>query len=186
MTFMLGQMTCSHRCPIYGHLDMVHKYQKVDAVAIHVQLLKSSKATQPQNMIYSVALLIALPALITCQLNVNALAVAAFNKLDSNGDGHFSRSDVDHYFRTLDANNDHIVTRPEYVAAIDAQFGDDAETLRALRQLFDDLDSNNDNHLDRTDYDHLFNVVDADNNGQATQQEFSRWFHAAVGGSVLG
>lgn len=125
-------------------------------------------------------LLVCLPALALCAVDWNAVAVSSFTKIDANKDGSLEKPEVERYFsQTYDTNNDGKVTKPEYVAVITAG-NTDAATIRGLTNLFDALDFNNDNTIDKIDNDILFDRIDGDNNRHVSQQEYTLWFELAV------
>ncbi|CAL1541648.1 unnamed protein product [Lymnaea stagnalis] len=138
-------------------------------------------------MAYLFALLLSLPALTLCQpTDINAVAVASFNKLDADGDGNVERPELDSYFKAEDTNNDGRVSRHEYTVAVEAQYGHDPQLIHALHNLFDSLDFNNDNHLDKADYDRLFTTADTSGNSLVNENEFLKFFKDSVQQNVVG
>ncbi|KAH9493177.1 hypothetical protein Btru_021959 [Bulinus truncatus] len=128
------------------------------------------------------ALLIAMPALIVCQTaaDLHQYAVDAFHVLDLNADGNVQKSELDHYFVIYDSNHDGQISRHEYTVYITEQYGHDATLNHLLHNLYDELDTNGDHHLNHVDWDNLYTKSDADGNGLVNQGEFTTFFEAAV------
>ncbi|CAL1541649.1 unnamed protein product [Lymnaea stagnalis] len=124
-------------------------------------------------MAYLFALLLSLPALALCQPgDINAVATTSFDKLDANGDGNIARPELDAFFKAEDTNNDGRISRHEYTVAVESQYGHDPQVIHALHSLYDALDFNNDNHLDKADYDSLFTKADTSGNNLVNENEF--------------
>ncbi|CAL1549132.1 unnamed protein product, partial [Lymnaea stagnalis] len=102
------------------------------------------------------------------------IAAGSFANIDQNSDGTLEKNEVEHYFRqTYDTNNDNKVTKQEYVAVLTAASTGDNNLVKALSDLFEDLDYNNDGVLDKDDNDKLFDTIDGNKNGHVTQVEFT-------------
>ncbi len=116
--------------------------------------------------------------------DVNDWSEARFATYDRNGDGRITRFEwrdsVEDFIR-VDRNGDNIVTRNEFLLAqdIDDDRGD----------RFDDLDLNNDNRLDRTEWHGslaAFRWLDRNNDGQLTRVETAGEELAGAGTGGIG
>ncbi|XP_055890247.1 uncharacterized protein LOC106073981 [Biomphalaria glabrata] len=132
---------------------------------------------------FAYALLICLPMLAFGQ---DFLANQEFNRFDVDGDGNIEPREVQQYFRRFDADGDGRISRQEYRDEVDTHHINFPEAHRALLRLFDEIDYDNDNHLDQSDYNTLFNNADANQNDLVSHNEFVTYFHQLTGGPVLG
>ncbi|CAL1541650.1 unnamed protein product [Lymnaea stagnalis] len=127
-----------------------------------------------------IILLVCLPALTLCAIDWAAVSVGSFAKIDSNNDGSLEKPEVERYFKqTYDTNGDDKVTKQEYVAVVTAA-NSDHNLVRALTGLFDDLDFNNDDVIDKNDNDKLFDLIDRNNNNRISQLEYTTWFELTI------
>ncbi|CAL1541652.1 unnamed protein product, partial [Lymnaea stagnalis] len=120
------------------------------------------------------AILICLPVLALCQPNWLAIELALFRHFDSDNDGSLTLGEIRSYLNTFDTNSDGNISRQEYYVHIDAQYSHDPLTQSALRDLFDELDANNDNRLNNGDYTALYSLADTNGDNQVSAQEFHR------------
>ncbi|KAK0041414.1 polcalcin Bra n 2 [Biomphalaria pfeifferi] len=138
-------------------------------------------------MLTFTALLICLPALALCQApDIDKVAGEVFAKADSNSDGNVVKTEMENYFLSFDRNNDSRISRHEYTERITEQYGHDPQLNHILHNLYDQLDINSDNHVDKVDIDGLFAVADADKNNQVAKAEFTTFFSKAVQTATAG
>ncbi|KAI8791278.1 calmodulin-like protein 5 isoform X2 [Biomphalaria glabrata] len=126
-------------------------------------------------------LLIALPALAFCQVDIQHLADLQFNRFDVDQDGNIEPLEVATYFRRFDTNQDQQISRIEYNKEVDTHHANDPPTHTVLLRLFDALDYNNDSHLSQSDFDALFVAADANKNHLVNQAEFRTVFYDLTG-----
>merc|ERR1712043_69364 len=99
----------------------------------------------------------------------NDTSALLFHGSDLDGDGVFSRTELDQVFVKYDADNDGRVSRHEYTTYLMA----DAPTLEQFAHaLYDDYDVIADHHLDHRDFDAYYAKLDANQDGQVTYDEF--------------
>ncbi|KAH9487639.1 hypothetical protein Btru_070224 [Bulinus truncatus] len=133
------------------------------------------------------AVILCLPALTLCQApDLNAFARDVFGKIDVNKDEAIVKAEMEQYYLGFDKNNDSRVSRHEWSEHITAQYGHDAQLNHLLHALYDELDTNNDNHVDQVDIDALFDVADADKNNRVVLTEFTSFFVKAVQTATAG
>ncbi|BFZ04022.1 hypothetical protein BsWGS_07061 [Bradybaena similaris] len=121
---------------------------------------------------YAFALLVVLPALLVAAPPPN-LADDLFKVLDPSGDGKISKTEAETYFLKYDTNKDGKITLPEFSANVDkvdpafsgheaALFGlldnnaDGSVTTSDLDATFKKVDKNDDNNIDRPEFDAAF------------------------------
>ncbi|XP_041368676.1 uncharacterized protein LOC121383013 [Gigantopelta aegis] len=92
-----------------------------------------------------------------------------FVTYDSNGDSIFSQLELQQSFRYYDTNGDQRVTRKEYTEYGNHILPELHELTHALYSLYD---MDNDHILDLWDYEHLYKLIDSDEDGQVTEAEF--------------
>ncbi|XP_059164969.1 uncharacterized protein LOC131947710 [Physella acuta] len=119
-------------------------------------------------------ILVCLPLLALGQ-DLTAIAYESFRRIDANNDGRVTKPEVLDYFDDYDLNNDGHVTKVEYGQRVDSVFHDPTVN-QVLHRIFPGLDIDNNNILNNADYDDIFAIADANNNGQITQDEFDRYF----------
>ncbi|XP_059164978.1 uncharacterized protein LOC131947715 [Physella acuta] len=122
-----------------------------------------------------IAILLCLPILALCQ-DPDTITANVFKKTDVDGDGNIERPELDQYFKTFDQNNDNRISRHEYGLQVNATYVHDPVVSHNLHTMFDNLDFNNDHHLDTADYDHMFTTCDTDNNQLVSSAEFTSFF----------
>ncbi|KAH9487638.1 hypothetical protein Btru_070222 [Bulinus truncatus] len=125
------------------------------------------------------AILICLPSIMLAQ-DLQALADQNFNQIDANKDNVILKHELESYFLGLDTNHDQRVSRHEYTVRVTEVYGHDPQLNHLMHALYDELDVNNDHHVDIVDIDNLFDQADRDRNGLVTRAEFSDFFIRAI------
>ncbi|KAK6195077.1 hypothetical protein SNE40_000582 [Patella caerulea] len=104
----------------------------------------------------------------------NLTAQQMFLANDFNGDGKFERAELDLSFYIYDSEPlDGIISRLEYTSYINKT----TPTLYNLsHELYDLYDIDNDNFLEKHDYDAFFKLMDYDENSWISEQEFVHYW----------
>ncbi|XP_059164957.1 uncharacterized protein LOC131947696 [Physella acuta] len=132
------------------------------------------------------ALLICLPALVFCQLDINQIEQDIFNALDANKNGILLRGEIDIFFQQHDADHTGTISLNEYTEAIHANFGQDPALAGAYNNLFKVLDVDNDSIVDHHDLDQIFLRADGNKDSQVTAAEFKTYFNSIIWQVILG
>ncbi|KAK6195076.1 hypothetical protein SNE40_000581 [Patella caerulea] len=104
----------------------------------------------------------------------NETALNMFHGNDFNGDGKFERSELDFTFYVYDTEPlDGIISRLEYTSYINKTT---PELYRLSHELYDIYDIDNDNRLEKHDYDAFFQLMDSDDDGWVTEHEFVHYW----------
>ncbi|BFZ04023.1 hypothetical protein BsWGS_07062 [Bradybaena similaris] len=125
---------------------------------------------------YAFALLVVLPALMVAVPPPN-LADNLFKVLDPSGDGKISKTEAETYFLSYDTNKDGKITLAEFSANVDKVDLSFAGHETALYGL---LDSTGDGGVTKSELDVVFNLVDKDSNNIIDRPEFDAAFAAVV------
>ncbi|CAL1541651.1 unnamed protein product, partial [Lymnaea stagnalis] len=157
-----------------SHLFGPFVINKCPGISLDCPLVTYLLQTKRINMNCLFAILVCLPVFTLGQPNWNFVEQALFRHFDSNADGHLTQAEVSSYLNTFDTDGDGQVSRQEYNAHITAQYSHDPITQRELHALFDQFDTNNNNHLSTSDYTALFADADDNANNQVSGQEFNR------------
>ncbi|KAK0042631.1 calmodulin-like protein 5 isoform X2 [Biomphalaria pfeifferi] len=125
------------------------------------------------------ALLICLPMLAFGQ---DILANQEFIRFDVDGDGNIEPREVQQYFRRFDSDGDGRISRQEYRHEVDTHHIVNSAVHQTLTRLFDELDYNNDNHIDQSDFNKFFHNADTNQNDLVNHAEFVNYFLQLTGG----
>ncbi|XP_059162793.1 uncharacterized protein LOC131946160 [Physella acuta] len=122
-------------------------------------------------------ILICLPALTMAQ-NVNlkpynVTAAVLFLQVDTNMNNNVDKTELHASFLSYDTDGDGRITRHEYTTYVDAH----SPALHPLSHaLYDIYDVDGDHHLDEHDFDNFYGLMDTDNNGIVSDDEFIKYW----------
>ncbi|ESO92786.1 hypothetical protein LOTGIDRAFT_232909 [Lottia gigantea] len=122
--------------------------------------------------------IIALICFTACSANIlqpyNETAREMFHANDANQDGIYERAEIDYTFMIYDTNpNDGRVSHAEYTQYIN----NTSPSLHALSlELYNVYDVDNDNLLEKHDYDNFFKLMDYDDNNEVSEHEFVHYW----------
>ncbi|CAL1543422.1 unnamed protein product [Lymnaea stagnalis] len=125
--------------------------------------------------ITSTLFLIFLPAL-TLQISLKPYDLTATNMfidVDIDLSSFIDQNEVDYSFRQYDTNSNGRVSRTEYIQHLNQHIPSMAPIAHALYDIYD---VDNDDQLDRHDYDFFFRLLDGDVDGLVSHFEYVRYW----------
>ncbi|XP_055892861.1 uncharacterized protein LOC106070750 [Biomphalaria glabrata] len=123
-------------------------------------------------------LMILLPVAVLGQVDLNALARDTFYKMDVSQDGLVTRIELAGYFNRMDQNGDAKISKHEYTDYITDIYGHSPDLNHYVHTIYDNLDYNNDHHVDQLDYNRNFDRADTNFDDFVDEDEFNRLFMA--------
>ncbi|XP_059162581.1 uncharacterized protein LOC131945964 [Physella acuta] len=103
----------------------------------------------------------------------NTTASVMFAAVDGNVDGYIDIRELNQSFVQYDTNGDNRVTRNEYTNYINEH----SPTLHSLSHaLYDIYDVDGDHNLDHHDYDNFFRLMDGNDDGLISKDEYVRYW----------